>query len=166
MALPKIDSVELAKYILAKRGKMSHLKLQKLLYYIEAFHLAYFQESVIKDDFEAWMHGPVCKKVWNAFKEDSKPVYGLLAMPEKDARHAIRTIEEALSEDQLEIIGDVLKEYGDKSSYHLECLTHVELPWREARRGVAPDASSSNKISKRTMMQFYRKSLYGKSRKD
>jgi uncharacterized phage-associated protein len=165
MATPKIDSIELAKFILAKLGAMPHLKLQKLVYYIEAWHLAIFEESIIRDDFEAWMHGPVCKRVWKAFRDATAPVYGMVALEPKDVRLAIKTAESSLSKDQIELIGDVLIEYGDKTSYYLECLTHSELPWREARRGVPPDAGSVETISKKTMKEFYQKALYGKSAK-
>ena len=51
--ISKIDSELLTEYILSKYGKMSHLKLQKLLYYVQAFHLAYFDSPLIDDDFEA-----------------------------------------------------------------------------------------------------------------
>ena len=58
----KIDSVILAEYILFKCGKMSHLKLQKLLYYVQAFHLAYFDSPLVDDEFEAWLHGQFQEK--------------------------------------------------------------------------------------------------------
>lgn len=64
-----VDSINLAQYVLAKVGKANHLKLQKLVYYVEAYHLAYFDgESIISDQFEAWLHGPVSRKLWDHLK--------------------------------------------------------------------------------------------------
>jgi uncharacterized phage-associated protein len=59
----------------------------------------------------------------------------------------------------VEMISDVLAEYGDKSPYHLECLTHSEKPWLEARRGVADGEASSNPICKETTKRFYQSRL-------
>lgn len=40
-----IDSIILSDYILKHYGPMSHLKLQKLLFYCDAYHLAYFDKE-------------------------------------------------------------------------------------------------------------------------
>ncbi len=69
--LQTIDSELLAQYILWKVGKASHLKVQKLLYYIQGYHLAYFDEPVIEDDFEAWVHGPVSRRLFDRLKDKS-----------------------------------------------------------------------------------------------
>jgi hypothetical protein len=60
-----------------------------------------------------------------------------------------------LNPQQIEMIGDVLKEYGDKSAYHLEYLSHSEPPWKEARRGYDPSERSEVPISKETMKRYY-----------
>ena len=51
--LKKVDSKVLAEYILEREGKMSHLKLQKLLYLVAGYHLAYFDAPLVSDQFEA-----------------------------------------------------------------------------------------------------------------
>ncbi len=160
MAAPKIDSIELAKFILAKLGGMPRLKLQKLIYYIEAWHLAIFKESIILDRFRAWVHGPVSIKVWHKFKSSDSPVFNDVSVSAKEARRAVAEVESALVVDQLDLIKDVLKEYGGLSAYELEALTHSELPWREARAGIASDEPSNAVISKVTMQKFYRNRLY------
>ena len=156
---PKIDSIALANYVLARAGKMEHLKLQKLLYYMEAYHLAYFDASLIDDHFEAWMHGPVSRKVWNHFKKPSA-VYNLVSVPTDRAPGYIRFFERTLTPTQQELLQDVLKNYGKDSSYQLECQTHNETPWVEARAGVPPTDVCKNDISKDTMKNFYRQYLY------
>lgn len=55
--ISSIDSNKLVDYILVRGGAMSHLKIQKILFYIEAYHLAYFDSSIIEDEFQAWVHG-------------------------------------------------------------------------------------------------------------
>ena len=70
-SISSIDSGLLADYVLSTHGPMSHLKLQKLLYLIEGYHLAYFTESLIDDEFQAWTHGPVSRKVYDSLKDKS-----------------------------------------------------------------------------------------------
>ena len=54
----------------AKDGEeyMTNMKLQKMLYYQQGFHLAYFGTPLFEDDIEAWMYGPVVKSVYYHFK--------------------------------------------------------------------------------------------------
>jgi len=68
-----IDSVDLAYYIInsKKYTNLSHLKLQKLLYYIQSWHLVFFDKKLFDDDFQAWVHGPVSRKIYDTFKDES-----------------------------------------------------------------------------------------------
>lgn len=140
----QVDVLELAKYIvsrMAQKGqKISHLKLQKLLYYVQSWHLVYSDEPLFNDEFEAWLHGPVVRKVWNYYKNFS---IMLDTLPYED-------VIINLTEDQMEIIDDVLDEYGDKSGYYLECLTHAEEPWKKARK-----QGENTIISKSDMKKYY-----------
>lgn len=155
---PQIFSVDLASYILAALGPMSHLKLQKLLYYSEAWHLALYGQSLIGDDFKAWVHGPVCLEVWHAAKKLSV-LNGEIRIKASGKVKAKERLEKTLNKDQKRLIDDVLEEYGGKSAHYLECLTHSELPWIEARAGIPDDQPSTNKIKKSTMRDFYRSKL-------
>lgn len=104
--MDKVDSVELAKYIvckMAERGEnINHLKLQKLLYYVQVWHLVYSDEPLIDEDFEAWLHGPVLRSVWNYYRTFS---IMLDTLPCKEYKLK-------LTKEQEEIIEDVLDEYG------------------------------------------------------
>lgn len=139
-----VDAIDVANYVikyLKKRGKsINHLKLQKLLYYIEAWHLVFFDSPIFADDIEAWAHGPVLRVVWDYFKKYSI-LYNELPVCEE--------CESDLSEEQKDLIRDVLDEYGDKTGYYLENLTHEERPWQEAW------ASSNKKLNKDFMKSYY-----------
>jgi uncharacterized phage-associated protein len=150
-----VDSADLANYILAKVPDVKHLKLQKLLYYIEAWHLALEDESIIQDDFQAWVHGPVSQKIWHIYKAQST-LYNIISFDQGEAEAAVRKLDGTLSPEQKELIADVLEEYGSKTAYALECLTHSEEPWRAARKGVPDGEASNNVISKDMMKKFYR----------
>lgn len=154
-----IDSMDLASYILAKLGPMTHLKLQKLVYYCEAYHLAYFEQSLIKDPFQAWVHGPVSVKLWVALK-DKANIYDGLKVKADATPGIVKKTKETLSKDQFEMINDLLKEFGKKTSYELECLTHEEEPWIEARKGTPPNEKSKAVLSKKTMEKYYKKKMF------
>jgi len=48
---------------------MTHLKLQKLIYFAQAWHLANTGEPLFREDMQAWTHGPVVPSVWHAYKQ-------------------------------------------------------------------------------------------------
>lgn len=158
MALKMVDSIELSKYILASAGSALHLKLQKLVYYVEAYHQAYFDQALIEDEFEAWLHGPVSRRLWNHYKQIAN-IYDPI-MCDVEPEKAIDAFRGKVTEDQLELIDDVLKEYGHESAYALECLTHSEEPWIRARKGYAPDDRCEEVIDKNIMKEFYKQYLY------
>lgn len=129
---------------------ITHLKLQKLVYYAQAWSLALRGEPLFEEDFQAWAHGPVVESIyrhyegigWNALPcPDSVPVF-----PEAIETH----------------LSEVLDSYGKFSAKQLERMTHAEAPWREARGDLAPEARSNSPISKEAMREFY-SALYKQS---
>ena len=148
----KIDSTDLAYYIInsQKYPNLSHLKLQKLLYYIQSWHLVFFDTKLFDDDFQAWVHGPVSRKVYNTFKDES-----ILHNELNPDLSKGNNIDSVLSDEQLQLINDVLDEYGDKTPYHLECLTHEEKPWKEARGNCSLTEKCTNVINENTIKEYY-----------
>lgn len=165
--LSKVDSIVLSRFICAKIGSLSHLKLQKLLFYTQAFHLAYFEEPIIEDEFEAWLHGPVSKKVFIHFRHEKDfMLFDEFFVLDEFKEKAIRSIEEAITEDQLDLISEVLEVYGVKTGIDLENLTHSEGPWINARKGVPIGAPCSNIIPKEEIREYYKLLLYGQKQEN
>jgi uncharacterized phage-associated protein len=159
-SLSRVDSAVLAEYILQNYGSMSHLKLQKLVYYIEALHLAYFDKSLIDDDFQAWLHGPVSRKLYDVLKGYSVLYTEVEYNKAEGEADPTTVINESLTDDQITLITDVLNEYSKLNSYQLEALTHEEAPWIEARKGVPMGERCENIISKEIMRAYYKKELF------
>jgi uncharacterized phage-associated protein len=159
MSLQKIDSIELSKYILSEVGKMNHLKLQKMLYYVQSWHLAYFGQELVDDKFEAWLHGPVSRKIWNQYKTTAN-VYDYINHPE-DHETIKQNIVFSLSEDQIDLIKSVFEEYGKLSAFELESLTHSEAPWQKARTGYDVGEGCEKEIDNLDMLIYYKTRLYG-----
>ncbi|KAA6320774.1 hypothetical protein EZS27_029497 [termite gut metagenome] len=154
--LYKINSIILSNYILKNYGSMSHLKLQKLLFYCDAYHLAYFDEELIEDRFEAWVHGPVSRIVYGELK-DKSILYSDLSYID----NGIDPCEEfsKLASTQKELLIDVLNELSAWTGLELETVVHKEYPWIEARRGYALGDKCSVNISKEITKLFYKKEL-------
>lgn len=122
---------------------ISNLKLQKLLYYAQAWHLAIFHTPLFKDEIEAWVHGPVVYSQYLRFKQFSW--MDITEEPE----------EPAIGESEREHLNEVYQVYGIKSAYELELLTHDEDPWKIARGGIPADEPSRNIITPESMEAYY-----------
>lgn len=152
--LGKIDSIVLSNYILKHYGDMSHLKLQKLLFYCDAYCLAYFGEELVTDQFEAWVHGPVSRKVYNSLK-DKSILYSDVAY--SDTGVDVDAEFEKLSSDQKELITKVLVDLSMWKGMELEKATHEELPWIAARGNRGEADICHEHISKSLTQEFYAK---------
>jgi len=150
--LPSKTAVSTANWFLARIDRdcgesITHLKLQKLIYYAQAWHLAVFKNPIFEEDLEAWAHGPVAPSVWKTYRDQRwealPPPPRVPSLPEK-------------TESLLE---EVFSLYGSARAKQLESLTHSELPWIEARGDLPPEASCKNIISKKTMAEYYGKKL-------
>jgi len=133
---------------------ITNKKLQKLLYYIEAWSLVH-QSSIIDEDFEAWIHGPVIPEVYHKFKIFN---YSPIKNEYKEGESASKKLNELLKDhiDRKDLIIEVLNKYGQMTSYHLENLTHSEEPWIKARIGLGELDHSSIKIDKKIMKSYYK----------
>lgn len=151
-----IDSIVLSNYILKHHGPMSHLKLQKLLFYCDAYHLAYFDVELIKDKFEAWVHGPVCRRVYDNLKDKSilfsDIAYSDMGLDED-------RVFDNLASDQKDLLNDVFNLLCTWTARELEAATHQERPWIEARIGYAEGDKCHVEISKETTRIFYKADL-------
>ena len=95
---------------------ISNLKLQKMLYYQQGFHLAYFGTPLFDEDIVAWQYGPVVPSVYKEYK----------------SFESISTSEEgiSLSDDEEELFNNVYEEYNQFSAVALMKMTHEESPWK------------------------------------
>lgn len=150
--IAKTDAVELANYILQEKGVMSHLKLQKLLYYCQGYHLGYFEDELIPEEFEAWVHGPVCRRVYNEYKNTSTLHYDL-------EYNGAKVTLDHLATEQKELIDEVLDVFAQYAGFELEIMTHKELPWKKARGSSHPFVSSDEIIEKDIMKGFFKEEL-------
>lgn len=114
---------------------ISNLKLQKLVYYAQAWHLALYDAPLFQEDFQAWVHGSVIPVLYQKYKFFGWQPILAIASPEN-------------SKEAWDFLDEVAKEYFACDAYELEQMTHVEAPWKQARGNLLPDASSDATIQK------------------
>lgn len=158
--LQKIDSIVFGNYILKYYGPMSHLKLQKLLFYCDAYHLAYFDTELVSDKFEAWVHGPVSTKVFDSFK-DKSVLYSDLYFPNSSVDGDPDLEFDKLTTSQKDFLKEVLSNLAKWNDLELEASSHNETPWKDARKGFSPGDICKKEISKETTKQYYKQELNG-----
>src|SRR5262245_58299549 len=117
--------------------KLEGWRLHKLVYYSQAWSLAWGDGPLFSEEIQAWKHGPVCPALWRNPNR----------MTECDAPD--------LNEAQIAVINAVLEAYGALSGRDLVTLTHQEKPWREARGNLPAWESSAVRITQDAMRTYY-----------
>ena len=137
--------LDVAKYVLDHTGQITTMKLQKLVYYCQAWSLGWDGVPLFEEDFQAWANGPVCQELFERHRGRFVVDAGLL----KDIPSY------RFDANAVETMDSVLRFYGDKEPQWLSELTHKEAPWKEARAGIPLGVASSRVISKDSMQQYY-----------
>lgn len=119
---------------------MTNMKLQKMLYYQQGFHLAYFGTPLFDEEIEAWMYGPVVPCVFENYKSHGRN--GIEADKDRDFQFKDRM--------EASLFAQVYKIYGKYSALGLMEMTHEELPWKSTTTG------KGNIIEKDKLLQFFR----------
>ena len=142
-SIGRTNVFDVAAYILGKCGELSALKLQKLVYYCQAWSLVWDDEPLFPERIEAWAYGPVVKELY----EFHRGHFSLSSIPIGSPFK--------LSATQKETIDAVIKYYGEKTPQQLIELTHLEDPWKNARDGVPVGAPCSREITLQAMQEYY-----------
>lgn len=132
---------------------ITNLKLQKLVYYTQAWHIAVYKTHLFDQDFQAWIHGPVLVELYNQYKH-----YKWYPIIRDDLdENALNSIFNKFPNSLKELIDDIIEEYFTMEAYALEYETHHEDPWLIARNGIPNDESSTAIITKKSMQTYYEK---------
>lgn len=120
-----------------EREGISNLKLQKILYFAQAYYLAKIGKPLFKEKIEAWDLGPVIQVIYNEYKNlKSSPI-----ISEED--------ESSLAEEDKEMLKKVWDIFGGYSASRLVDISHAHSPWKEA------NASADKTISTKAIKEYY-----------
>ena len=135
---------DVAHYILRVKGEMSVMKLQKLVYYAQAWSLVWDDKPLFDNEIQAWANGPVCPDLYSKHQGRFSVTADLFS------RHPA-----PLSTTQQETVGAVLEVYAAKSAQWLSDQTHSESPWLDARRRLSDRKRGRTPITLEAMAEYY-----------
>lgn len=137
-----LDCREVAKYFIIRAYQdgrdtdMTNMKVQKLLYYAQSLHLALFDETLFNEEIQAWRYGPVCPQAYrfySQFEGEQLPIPDISEIS-------------SISDEQKELLEEVWDYFGIHHAYILSSMTHLEFPWKKARKGLSSNARSTEPI--------------------
>ena len=134
---------DVARYILNLKGPMTTMKLEKLVYYCQAWSLVWDEKPLFAEEIQAWASGPVVRDLYNHHRR----AYLITDIHKGNIANLIK--------EQRETIEAVLESYGDKPAQWLADLTHMEKPWNDAREGIEPGDNCENEITPASMHEYY-----------
>lgn len=140
------SQVDLVAAYIASKIEVTPLALQKLLYYAQGFYIAFFGKSLIKEDCQAWVHGPVYPNIYNKFRSYGREIIQV---------NVDYDIEDILDDSRRELLNAIINYFGYYNGTALEKMSHIETPWIAARAGLQPDENSNKVISKKSMKDYF-----------
>lgn len=141
-----MNALIVAKQLLAKaaqnRIEVCNLKLQKLLYYCQGYHLAVAKAPLFQEEIEAWDHGPVVRPVYHAYSR-----YGGYPIAA-----AVLGEEEGVDGETAHIIDFVIEKYARQEAWALRNQTHREKPWADHQ---SPEGEYVNEVIPKDELQDF-----------
>lgn len=134
-----------AAHILRKTGSIPAMKLQRLIYYSQAWALAWDNAPLFSEPIQAWANGPISPALYNVHCDEYLATINMVMIKQ----------EGQLSAAQIETINTVLDFYEKHSSQSLGDQTKSEPPWTLARIGIPADDRGYGNISHNSMRQYY-----------
>lgn len=125
---------------------LTNLRLQKLLYYAQAWSLIVRASELFPDDLEAWRHGPVVPTVYRALPDCQGA--------NQIAPDAFSEVPD-LEEEEAEFVERVWEAYNEFSALRLSRMTHDEMPWRKAWGNRPLDSTGNDPISMSDLEEFF-----------
>lgn len=128
---------------------ITHLKLQKLVYYAQAWSLAILNKPLFDEDFKAWRYGPVEPSLYHELKK-----FGYSVIPSDHFGTS-----QKLNEDELSVIKQVREVYGKFTAEEIRDITHHDFPWIAVSKGLPVYGTKDGTIPKRLIQDYYKQYL-------
>lgn len=120
------------------RGVFTQIQVLKLAFLSHGYALGMTGRPLFKERIEAWKYGPVIPALYEAIRE-----HGNAPIPHLSSCKTSLTspgLEKRMSElgrlfepDNMSIVKETVKSYGDFEAFELSSLTHMEgTPWKAA----------------------------------
>ncbi len=129
---------------------LTPLRLQKLLYYVQAWSLAQRNRPLFEEPVEASADGPEVRDVRRALP-GSGPI-----LPEMVGEDAVE-----LDDEDIDFISRVWESYKGYSAWSPREMTRQESPWLEARESGGSEVPAGREISHESMKSYFTSEVVG-----
>ncbi|MGQ0778219.1 MAG: Panacea domain-containing protein [Pseudonocardiales bacterium] len=136
-----VDDVAAA--LLIRTGPVTTMKLQKLVFYSQAWHLAFTGSPLFPETIQAWARGPVVPELHRQHRRRYRVTDWPTGQPSRLDPVETRTVEW------------VVDKYGGFSAEELSRMTDQEVPWVAARATATEGEHGSQPISHDQMRAYY-----------
>ena len=136
---------DVAKYILEQRGEITAMKLQKLVYYSQAWTLVWDEQSLFNERIEAWANGAVVPALYAVHRK-------MLQINKDSFSNGNSSV---LTAKQKSNIDKVLDFYGKYTAQQLSDINHQEAPWINARGDLPPLARCEEEITQAAILEYH-----------
>lgn len=156
--------LDVARYIINYSNEMeygiSNLKLQKLLYFVQADFLAFTEskQPCFLEEIEAWDFGPVVREAYQEYKQ-----YGGMNIPSISEYYEVtddwevkkkRYDENIICINDRQIINQIVDGFSDYSAAALVTITHQQKPWSDVY-----EEGMNNVITKKSIREYFQKDV-------
>ena len=148
LSIPSVQQSKLdlvAEYLLSQCQDITHLSLQKALYYVQGFYNAFLGSFIFEEDCEAWVHGPVYRDVYRRYSGYCYDPIDSVEEPDISSMPAEEKV----------LLDSIVRHICCYSGKILESFTHVETPWISTRGNLPAVASTNRVIPKQVIGEYF-----------
>lgn len=136
------DVLDVCRYIInygnSKNYCISNLKLQKILYFVQAYFLSFTEskQPCFREEIEAWDFGPVVPEAYREYKRFGSSTiylnsrYGISESVQVWYGSSKTAKRVEISEEDKEIINKVVDRFAHLAVSYLVSVTHAQDPWK------------------------------------
>ena len=136
--------------------ELTQMQLLKLVYFAGGWYLAAESKPLIRQDFQAWEHGPVVKVLRDAFKEFGKnPIQGRAERMDVYTGEFVPIEPVSCAEDRA-FIRTIFDAYHHYDGWELSQITHEQgSPWDEIWNSDEPVGRLGLKITNEAIRDHF-----------
>jgi uncharacterized phage-associated protein len=136
---------------------LTNLRINKLLFFIQAGALRQWPDGLIRNHFEAWQFGPVIRPVFDAFKmHRESPITGPAQYLDYASGERIPVPYDDIREEHLKVIVREFKNYSRFTTGQLVSLSHeTNGPWDVVYRAHLADPTLSPRIPNKLIRSYF-----------
>ena len=133
-----------AKFLMLRGGRMSYLKLIKLLYLLDREALLRWGRPVTTDRYVSMGNGPVVCRIYDLIREEpapgADPIWRqFISAPNNYEVSLMVELEtDELSSAEESLIGEIFAKYGKLSRWDLVNLSHELAEWQDPKGSAIP----------------------------